>query len=159
MVPDEEIFVSSITPCIGAVIGIVVGETEHSAQEAANLVHIEYELLTPTIITIEDAIAHKSYFGDEHCLQQGDVEKSLAEAEHTLRGTLMIGGQEHFYMEPNCFLVIPSNDDKEIGLYFGTQDPSTAQELIASVLARDASRVTCHVKRIGGAFGGKESRS
>ncbi len=159
MVHDEEVFASSITPCIGTVIGIVACETEHAARIAANLVHIEYELLTPTIFTIEDAITHESYLDDEQCLQQGDVEKSLAEAEHTLEGTLMIGGQEHFYMEPNSFLVIPSKDDKEIGLYFGTQDPNAAQEDIASVLGRDASRVICHVKRMGGGFGGKEFRA
>jgi xanthine dehydrogenase molybdopterin-binding subunit B len=159
MVHDEEIFVSLITPCIGAIIGVVVCETEHSAHTAAKLTHIEYELLTPTIFTIEDAIAHESYLCDEQCLQQGDVTKGLAEAEHRLEGTLMIGGQEHFYMETNCFMVIPSNDDKEVALYFGTQALSSAQELIGLALGRDANRITCHVKRIGGAFGGKETRA
>ena len=57
--------------------------------------------------------------GDEQCLQQGDVDKVFAEAEHTLEGTMMIGGQEHFYMETNSFVVVPSNDDKEVALYFG----------------------------------------
>ena len=59
----KKIFVSSVALCIGAVIGIVVCETEQSAHMAANLIQIEYELLTPTIFTIEDAITHKSYFG------------------------------------------------------------------------------------------------
>ena len=71
----------------------------------------------------------------------------------------MIGGQEHFYMETKSFVVIPSNDDKEVALYFGSQAPSSAQEGIALALGRDASHIICHVKRIGGAFGGKESRS
>lgn len=159
LVHDDEIFVSSIAPCIGAIIGVVVCETEDSANKAANLIQIEYELLTPTIFTIEDAVTNNSYFGDEQTLQQGDAEKSLAEVEHKLEGTLMIGGQEHFYMEPNCYLVIPSSDDKEVNLYFGTQDPSGAQDTISSVLGRDASRVNCHVKRMGGGFGGKETRT
>ncbi|CAF2744826.1 unnamed protein product [Rotaria sp. Silwood2] len=157
--PDEEVFVSSIALCIGAIIGIVVCETEHAAQMAANLVKIDYELLSPTILSIDDAIDHQSYFGDEICLQKGDVEKSFVNAEHILEDTIYIGGQEHFYMETNSCMVIPSNDDKEITLYLGTQSASSIQELTALVLGRDVSHITCHVKRVGGAFGGKESRS
>ncbi|CAF3648899.1 unnamed protein product [Rotaria sordida] len=155
---DEEIFVSSIAPCIGVIIGVVVCETEQSAQMAASLVRIEYELLTPTIFTIEDAIAHDSYFDEEQCLREGDVDKNLIEAEHILEGTLMIGGQEHFYLETNSCMVIPSHDDNEVIVYLSTQDPSKAQQLIALALGRDSSHISCHVKRIGGGFGGKESR-
>lgn len=159
IVHDEEVFVSSISPCIGAIIGVVVCESEQSAHTASNLIRIEYELLTPTILTIEDAITNESYFGDEICLRQGDVSKSLIDAKHKLTGTILIGGQEHFYLEPNCCMVIPSDDDEEVVLYLGTQKPSAAQELTALALGRDASHITCHVKRIGGAFGGKGSRS
>ncbi|CAF5005579.1 unnamed protein product, partial [Rotaria sp. Silwood1] len=156
---DEEVFVSSIAQCIGAIIGVVVCESEESARLASNLVQIEYELLTPTILTIEDAIIHGSYFGNELCLRQGDIDKGFADAEHTLESTVWIGGQEHFYMETNCCMVIPSNDDKEVTLYLATQCPTTAQELTALALGQDVSRITCHVKRIGGSFGGKELRS
>jgi xanthine dehydrogenase molybdopterin-binding subunit B len=156
---DEEVFASSIVQCVGAVIGLVVGETEEAAQTAANLIRIEYELLSPTILNIEDAIAHQSYHGDEACLRLGDIDQSLAEAEHTLEGEFHIGGQEHFYMETNVCMVIPSSDDKEVTLHLATQSPTTAQEMAAAVLARDVSRITCHTKRIGGAFGGKESRA
>jgi xanthine dehydrogenase/oxidase len=135
---DEEVFVSSIAPCIGAVVGVVVCESEEAARIASKLIHIEYELLL--------------------CFQQGDVDKSLADAENIIEGTVLIGGQEHFYLETNCCIVIPSDDDKELQLHLGTQNLTAAQELIALVLGRDASRISCHVKRMGGAFGGKETR-
>lgn len=159
LVYDEEVFISSISPCIGAIIGVVVCESEQSAQVASNLVRIEYELLTPTIFTIEDAITYESYFGKELCLRQGDAIRSLIDAEHKLEGTLLIGGQEHFYLETHCCMVIPSNDDQEVILYLSTQKPTAVQESTALALGRDASHITCHVKRIGGAFGGKGSRS
>jgi xanthine dehydrogenase/oxidase len=155
---DEEVFVSSIAPCIGAVVGVVVCESEEAARIASKLIDIEYELLKPTIFTIEDAIANESYFGNELCFQQGDVDKSLADAENIIEGTVLIGGQEHFYLETNCCIVIPSDEDKELQLHLGTQNLTAAQELIALVLGRDASRISCHVKRMGGAFGGKETR-
>ena len=158
-VRDEEVFVSSIVSCIGAIIGIVVCQSEQSAQRAAQLIRIDYEVLTPVILTIEDAINHQSYFGDELCLRQGDVDKGLADAEHTLKGTVWIGGQEHFYLETNCCVVIPSNDDREITVHLATQKPSVAQELVALALGREVSQVICHVKRVGGAFGGKGARA
>ncbi|CAF1125466.1 unnamed protein product [Rotaria sordida] len=158
-IEDEEVFASSIAHCIGAIIGVVVCESEESAYIASNLVKIEYELLTPTIFTIEDAIIHESYFGNEISLQQGDIDKGFADAEHTLEATVWIGGQEHFYMETQCCMVIPSNDDQEVTLYLATQSPATAQQMVALALGRHVSRITCHVKRIGGAFGGKATRS
>ncbi|UJR10272.1 hypothetical protein I4U23_014479 [Adineta vaga] len=143
---------------VPAIIGVVVGKTEDSARSAADLIHIEYELLIPRIFSINDAIDHQSYFGDELCLNKGDVEKCFHNAEHILEDTIYIGGQEHFYMETNSFIVIPSHDDQEITLYSGTQTLAELQELAALVLNRDSNRITCRVKRIGGAFGGKESR-
>ena len=159
IVHDEEVFVSSITPCVGAIVGIVLCESEHAAYAAAHLIQIEYELLLPTIFTIDDAIAHQSYLGDERCLRQGDVDKALAEADQILEGTVAVGGQEHFYLETNCCLAIPSSDDQELTLYSSTQNPSKTQELTALALGYDANHITCHVKRMGGGFGGKESRS
>ena len=150
IVQDEEVFLSSISPCIGAIVGVVVGKSEQSAQMASNLVRIENELLTPTIFTIKDAITYQSYFGNELCLRKGDAMTGLVEAEHKLEGVLLIGDQEHFYLETNCCMVIPSNDDKEVVLYLGTQKPSLAQELIALALDRDVSQIVCHIKRIGG---------
>ena len=159
MVHDEEVFVSSIVTCVGAIIGVVLCETEQAAYRAAHLVQIEYELLTPTIFTIEEAIEHESYLGDEKRLRRGDPERALAEAERTLTGTIFVSGQEHFYLETNCCMAIPSDDDQEITLYSSTQNPSKTQELAALALGIDASRVRCRIKRLGGAFGGKESRS
>jgi xanthine dehydrogenase/oxidase len=159
VVHDEEVFVSSITPCVGSIIGLVLCEDERAAYTAAHLVQTEYELLTPTIFTIEDAIEHQSYLGEERCLRQGDIEKAFAETEHILEGSLFMGGQEHFYLETNCCMAIPSDDDQELTLYSSTQNPSKTQELTAAALGYDASHITCHVKRMGGGFGGKESRS
>ncbi|CAF3827074.1 unnamed protein product [Rotaria sordida] len=84
---DEEVFVSFIAQCVGAVIGVVLCESERSAHMASDLVQIEYELLTPTMFTIDDAIEKESYFGDELCLRRGDINNAFANAEHTLEGT------------------------------------------------------------------------
>jgi xanthine dehydrogenase/oxidase len=40
-----------------------------------------------------------------------------------------------------------------------TQNPSEVQQVVAEVLGLPANRVVCRVKRMGGGFGGKETRS
>jgi len=158
--PDEEIFASSIVLAVGTIIGIVVCENEQAAQLACELVEIQYEQLpTKNIFSIDDAIEQQSFFGDEILLNQGNVDEIFSNAEHFVEDTIYIGGQEHFYMETNACIVIPSNDDKEIRIYTGCQSLSTLQELTAQVLDRDVSQVICQTKRVGGAFGGKESRT
>ncbi|CAF3610866.1 unnamed protein product [Rotaria sp. Silwood1] len=159
IVQDEEVFASCFVPCVGTIIGLVVCDAEQTANTAANLIQIDYELLAPVIVTIDDAIQYESYLGDEQCIRKGDPNQALSEAEHTLEETLLIGGQEHFYLETNCCMAIPSNDDEELTLYSATQDPNKIQELVALAIGRKANHIKCLVKRIGGSFGGKDSRS
>ena len=156
---DEEVFVSSICPCVGAIVGLIIAQNEQSAQDAANVVRVKYTLLSPRIFSISDAILHQSFLADEERLEQGNLQEGFAQSAFILDGKVKIGGQEHFYMETNAYLVIPSKDGGELTVYLGAQDPSAAQELLATALGKDASQIVCRVKRIGGGFGGKDSRS
>ncbi|CAF3099719.1 unnamed protein product [Rotaria sp. Silwood2] len=72
---NEEIFVSSIAPCVGAVIGLVVCESEHAAKLASTLVKVEYDSLLPRIFSIDDAIIHQSYFNEEISAGKGDTSR------------------------------------------------------------------------------------
>ncbi len=45
-------------------------------------------------------------------LERGDVDSGLAAAKHHARGTVTIGGQEHFYLESQIALAIPGEDDE-----------------------------------------------
>lgn len=66
-----------------------------------------------------------------------------------------MGGQEHFYMETQSMLVVPVGEEAEFNAYVSTQWPTLTQHAIAETLGIPSNRVTCHVKRVGGAFGGK----
>jgi xanthine dehydrogenase/oxidase len=70
-----------------------------------------------------------------------------------------MGGQEHFYLETQSVLVVPKGEDGEIDITSSTQNPSEVQQVVAEVLGLPANRVVCRVKRMGGGFGGKETRS
>ncbi|CAF2930252.1 unnamed protein product [Rotaria sp. Silwood2] len=140
LVKDEEIFASEFVYCVGMVIGLCVADTEEHARQAAELVRIKYEELSPVILSIDEAIKYESYLGSpdqqEKSLQVGNIDQGLLESDHVLEGTFYIGGQEHFYMEPNAFVVQPVSEGHytQLHVYSTTQAPSQVQRAIAEAL-------------------------
>eukprot|EP00878_Enallax_costatus_P021296 GHUV01022542.1.p1 GENE.GHUV01022542.1~~GHUV01022542.1.p1 ORF type:complete len:619 (+),score=146.78 GHUV01022542.1:134-1858(+) len=155
---DEEVFATTEVTCVGQVIGVIVAETEPQARRAAKAVKVEYEDL-PAVISIEDAIQANSFYEQYgNSLQTGDLDAGFAAADHVVEGTLRLGGQEHFYLEPNAAIVIPVEND-EYTLIASTQAPNKHQVYVASTLGLPMHKLVCKTKRIGGGFGGKETRS
>uniref|UniRef100_A0A8D0DGS0 Xanthine dehydrogenase n=1 Tax=Sander lucioperca TaxID=283035 RepID=A0A8D0DGS0_SANLU len=149
---------SSTVTCVGHIIGAVVADTQLAAQRAAKAVRIQYEEL-PHIITIQEAIAAQSFYQPIRTIESGDLEAGFKQADHILEGEMHIGGQEHFYLETNVTLAVPKGEDGEMELFVSTQSASKTQLLVAKVLGVPANRVVVRVKRMGGGFGGKETRT
>ena len=61
-------------------------------------------------------------------------------------------------MECNAALVVPGEGD-ELFIYCSTQNPTKTQNFAAHACGVQASKVVCKMKRMGGGFGGKETRS
>ncbi|XP_069839454.1 aldehyde oxidase 1-like isoform X2 [Dendropsophus ebraccatus] len=141
--------------CVGQIICAVVADTPENARKAATKVKISYEEQQPLILTVEDAIKNNSFFEPSKQILHGNVEEAFKMADQILEGEVHIGGQEQFYMETNSVLVVPKGEDNEFDIFISTQDPATAQLSVASVLDVPSNRIMSHVKRVGGAFGGK----
>ncbi|KAL8025039.1 putative CO dehydrogenase flavoprotein domain superfamily [Plasmopara halstedii] len=156
VVKDEECFASREVLCVGQPIGIIVAETHELAMAAVDMVKVTYEEL-PSVITIKDAICSKSFFHPVHSIDSGNVEIGLAESDIVLEGEVHMGGQEQFYFETNVSLCIPQEGGMKI--ISSTQATTKAQVLAATVLGINSNRITSMTKRIGGGFGGKETRS
>ncbi|RPA93250.1 molybdenum cofactor-binding domain-containing protein [Choiromyces venosus 120613-1] len=73
-------------------------------------------------------------------------------------GVARMGGQEHFYLETNAAAVIPRPEDREMEVWSSTQNIMETQEFVSQVTGVPSSRIVAKVKRMGGGFGGKESR-
>ncbi|NWQ87018.1 AOXB oxidase, partial [Burhinus bistriatus] len=152
---DEQAYAEDKVICVGQIICAVVAESVTQAKCGAEKVKIVYKDLEP-ILTIEDAIKHKSYITEERKIEKGDIEKGFKSADEIIEGSeLHMGGQEHFYLETNSVLVIPRVEDQEMDVYVSTQHVTDIQELVASALNLQSNKIMCHVKRVGGAFGGK----
>uniref|UniRef100_A0A8K9WY53 Xanthine dehydrogenase/oxidase n=1 Tax=Oncorhynchus mykiss TaxID=8022 RepID=A0A8K9WY53_ONCMY len=159
IVYDETVLADDTVTCVGHIIGAVVADTQAHAQRAAKAVRITYQELQPVIITIQDAITHQSFFQPVRTIQRGDLDQGFTQADHILEGEMHMGGQEHFYLETNVTVAVPKGEDGEMELFVSTQSATKTQSLVAKALGVPASRVVIRVKRMGGGFGGKESRS
>ena len=82
----------------------------------------------------------------------------MAKADHVVEGETFIGAQEHFYLETNITVAFPG-EGKEMEILTSSQNPTRTQYVVADVLGVPANRVNVKVKRLGGGFGGKETRN
>lgn len=157
VIKDEEVFATDVVKHYGAVIGVIIAETHEQAVFAARKVAVKYEDLPP-IVSIEEAIAAGSFFPDTHEIISGNLASEVSSADVVVEGTGKIGGQEHFYLETNCSLAIPV-EHGQMEIYSSTQNPTKTQNFCAYVTGLSAAQVVCRCKRMGGGFGGKETRS
>lgn len=154
-VGDEPVFADKEVVYFGQPLFCVAADTIANAREAARLALAEYEDLD-AILTIDQAMAANSFLGEPMKLVQGDAPAAISSAPHRLAGTINVGGQEHFYLEGQVSLAL-LREDGDVHIHCATQDPSSVQHLVARVLGRNANAVTIEVRRMGGAFGGKET--
>ncbi len=154
---DEPVLVDGLVQFAGQPLFAVLAQSRTIARQAAQLARVEYEELT-AILEIEAAMAQQSYVLDPLVLQRGDTQSALAAAPRRLQGTLYTGGQDHFYLEGQVSMALPK-EDGDILILTSSQHPSEVQQLVAHSLGKPINAVTVEVRRMGGAFGGKETQA
>lgn len=154
---DDKLLAEDKVEFHGQPVFLVAARTAKAARMAARLGKIEYEPL-PALITIEDAEAAGARIEADQTMRRGDPDRALAAGAHRLQGSMRIGGQEHFYLEGQIALATPA-EDGAVHILSSTQHPSEIQHLVAHLLHRRNADVTVEVRRMGGAFGGKETQA
>jgi xanthine dehydrogenase large subunit len=155
---DDPIFAESMIEFHGQVVFAVVAETREIARRAARLAKIEITAATPAI-TVEDALAMGTKdVLPEYAFTHGNVAKALKASAHVISESFHVGGQEHFYIEGQVALALPE-EKGGMTVYSSTQHPTEIQHCIAKMLKVPDAMVTCECRRMGGAFGGKESQA
>jgi xanthine dehydrogenase/oxidase len=176
IVYDELVFVppGEKIRAIGQVLGVVVAESLHCAELGARSIKVKYGPSEgKVIVTVEDAIEAGSFYDfSRHILERGDTSVLSDLTSSTdfqgipkigdvvkISGSCYTGPQEHFYLETQTTLVVPSESDTNLTIYSSTQAPTKTQKFCASATGTPAAKVVCRMKRMGGGFGGKETRS
>ncbi len=154
---DEPLLAEGTVNYLGQPLFAVVAESHLAARAAARKGRVEIAA-EPPILTIDEAIAANSHFEDgPRIWSRGDAATALATAPRRLRGSVEIGGQEHFYLEGQAALALPQEGGDMI-VHSSTQHPTEIQHKVADAIGRPMHAVRVETRRMGGGFGGKESQ-
>jgi xanthine dehydrogenase large subunit len=154
---DEELLIAEVCRYVGQPVAVLAGTSRAVLRAAKSAVRLELEEL-PAVLTIDEAVAREQFIGPTRRIQCGDVGAALANAEHVLKGMFTNGGQEHFYLEPQAALAVPG-EAGQITIHSSTQNPTEIQVVVARCLGLRQNQVVCTCRRMGGAFGGKETQA
>ena len=153
---DEPVFATGVVEYVGQPMFAVAARSRTEARRAALLAKVAYEDLEP-LLDIASARRGERLVTEPLTLQRGDAGKAIAAAPRRLSGRMSIGGQDHFYLEGQIAMAVPGEDD-EVTVYSSTQHPSEIQHMVSAVLGVPNHAVTVECRRMGGAFGGKETQ-
>ncbi len=153
------------TRYVGDVLASVVAITEEIAREAVDKIKIEYEVLTP-ISTMDSAMSedapklHKNGNILSECsIKRGNMDMAEKETAFISEGTFQTQRIEHAFLETECALAKPTQDNSGIEIYSQTQGPYEDRKQIASILNIPEANINVIQVSSGGGFGGKEDMS
>ncbi len=157
----------------GHAVAAVAATNPHIAEEACELIDIEYEVLPP-VLEVRQAmepdapILHEnlttSSLGDtedkptniashlQH--KKGDIEKGFAEADVVIEREFVTGTVHQGYIEPHN-ATAHYNQDGQLTVWCSTQGAFTVREQLAEILQYPISKIKVVPLEIGGGFGGK----
>ena len=147
---------------VGEAVAAVAAVDEETAEEALELIEVEYEEL-PAVFDPGEAVKRQDNFIHETAKHNimyeaeqvfGDVEKAMAESHYVLEKTFNTSYVNHAFLEPHSALAHYQPDGKLL-VYSGTQIPHYLHRTLSLVLDLPMSRIRVSVPTVGGGFGGK----
>jgi CO/xanthine dehydrogenase Mo-binding subunit len=176
---DQTIVAIDKVRYVGDPVAAVAAIDEATAEEALNLIDVEYDEL-PAVTSIEEALAPdaplvhdssssggemmgqhyeapKEFAGSNLCYRfsyaKGHVEEGFKKADHIFDDTFRFPRVQHFSMEPHA--TVAHVDGNHITLWAGTQEPFTLREHLAEIFHLPMNKIRIIVPYLGGAYGGK----
>ena len=153
---DDPVLADTTVHFAGQPVFAVAATSVELARRAARLAELTIEPLTP-ILSIDDAMASRSFVLPPVDVVRGDAKAALARAPRRLSGEVRCGGQDHFYLEGQIAIATPVEADG-MELVVSTQHPGEVQHMVAHALGIDTHAVVVSCRRMGGGFGGKETQ-
>ena len=157
LICDEPFLATDKLSYIGQPVVVVAAESQAILDHACSLVKIDASSSKP-VFKIEDAIAGEHFIGPRRQIRRGEPENAIPASAHQLSGEFYVAGQEQFYLESQAAVAFPGEQDQLI-VHSSTQNTTEIQTMVAEVLGLSQHQVVCICKRMGGAFGGKETQA
>ena len=162
--PDENAMAVEKVRFIGDEIAAVAAVDEDTANQAVDLIEVEYEILEAifdpqvALVTPEPPIHEDRKRRDnisKHVdLEFGDVEAQVASAHVVIEDDYSFHSTTHTPIEPHCAVAQP-NSNGRLTLWSSTQITHYVHRALARVLEMDPARIRVIQPCLGGGFGGK----
>ena len=163
MIPDETVLAIDKIRFTGDEIAAVAATDPDIAEEALELIKVEYDPL-PAVGTTEEALAEGAPLVHEdkqkNIAMQGDMErgvfeKAWANTAHQIETTFQTSSAHQCYMEPmGC--TADFSEQGKLTLHVGIQDPWIACQHYAEILGINESKIRIMHSFVGGGFGSKK---
>ena len=154
---DEPFLAAEEVLYVGQPVVLIAAENERVLTKAKSLVIFDVKETAP-VLTLQQAIANENFIGPKRQIACGDTETAISGATHQLSGEFHSGGQEQFYLESQAAVAFPG-EQGQLVVHSSTQNTTEIQTMVAEVLELQMHQVVCICKRMGGAFGGKETQA
>ena len=161
--PDEQALAADKARFIGDEVAAVAAIDELAAEEALELIDVEWEIL-PALIDPEQALIAAPphiHEGGKHGNISKHVDLTFGDVDAAMKKSAAVAEQEFFYagsthaaIEPHC-AVAQYDAEGNLTLWSSTQIPHYVHRELSKVLKLDPVRIRVIQPFIGGAFGGK----
>ena len=176
-IKDQEALPQERVRYAGDVVCAIAAKTPEEADEAVNLIEVEYEDL-PAVFDEREALASGAPLVHEHIhlsqddaayfgirpqqgtntchlfrIRHGDVESGFQEADAVVEETYRTAGATHAPMEPHATIAFWEGD--KLVVETGTQTPFNMRTDLAGLFGIDEEKVRIISPRMGGSFGAK----
>jgi len=162
-VPDKAFLALDKVRYIGDEIAAVAADDIDTAEEALELIRLEYEVL-PAVVDPFDAMEPGAPLIHEHLksniswaplYQWGEpVDELLDDCDVVLEDSFKTHSQVHAYMEPNCS-VATWDQNGNVTVWASTQGPYTHKQELVTALGIPGDKIRVITPAVGGGFGGK----
>ncbi|MDY6864000.1 MAG: molybdopterin cofactor-binding domain-containing protein [Thermodesulfobacteriota bacterium] len=148
----------------GDEVAAVAAISEDIAEEAVDLIDVEYEPL-PAVFDPEEAMkkgapqlhehAPNNIFERPRHIFYGDVEKGFKECDHIREDIIKLMAPIHAFLEPVCSIANYDSISGKLELWSTTEVPHWNRLCLSELLDIPLKNVTVHQPLLGGGFGGK----
>jgi 4-hydroxybenzoyl-CoA reductase alpha subunit len=147
---------------VGEEVAGVAAVNEDIAEEALNLINVEYEEL-PAVFDAEAAMkegapalhAHvERNISPHNVFHFGDVDKAFEECDYIYIDRLTDSKTSHGQMEPYAALAAYDPSSEMLDMWAPNQSPFTRRRALSNALQMPLVKIRYHNVHMGGAFGG-----
>lgn len=148
---------------VGEAVAVVVATDRYVAEDAAELVEVEYEPL-PVVSSAAFALQANAPQANRHVpgnvfykgtFRTDGVDEAFRSAEVIIQGKMKTGRVTALSMEPRGCVAVPNLGTGEVELYTSTQMPHIVRSGVARCLGLSETQLVVKVPDVGGGFGMK----